>query len=290
MTFKSVEDEFKYLREEKIAIDTLERYSNSSVEDFQPLILLTNFGKYVEYFAESRNVEMIVGPMFEVAHSPEEQITFLNFKLGTAAAALAVDLCSHLPIKLCIMLGMCGGLRSEYSVGNYFLPVGAIRAEGTSDFYFPPEVPAMANFFLQNKITSVLEETDTDYHVGIVYTMNKRFWEFNKRFRKHLQVTRPQAIEMECATLFAAAYYHKLPLGALLLISDLPLAFGGIKTKESSRDVFSSFTKDHVEKGVQSLKAAVGSLDSGGKGKGAARGKVKHMETPLDGTIYSDDQ
>ncbi len=250
----SDDDMSQHIDEEKIARDTLERYSGSEISLFQPAILLTNFPKYVEYFAKSREVSIFEGSMFKVAHSPEERITILDFKIGSPAAALVIDLCSHLPIKTMLLLGMCGGLRRHYHIGDYFVPVASIRGDGTSDFYFPPEVPALANFLVQKVVTDVLEKEKDRYHIGITHTTNKRLWEFNKEFKARLKMTRPQAVEMECATLFAASYSHKLSLGALLLISDLPLNLDGIKTKKSSEQIFANYTSEHVEKGVLILK------------------------------------
>lgn len=266
--------------EEKIAIDTLERYSNSSVKDFCPYLLLTNFPRYVDYFAESRGLKIYEGSMFKVAHSTTENISILDFKIGSPAAALVVDLCAHLPIKATLLLGMCGGLRKQYSVGDYFIPIAGIRGEGTSDFYFPKEVPAMANFMVQKAVTDVLIDTNAHYHIGITHTTNIRFWEFNKEFQKRLLVTRAQAIEMECATLFTASYSHKLPLGALLLISDLPLKPGGVKTKESSAAVYVKHTTDHVEKGVQILQKLDESITH--QPKGVFRGSRKRFEKQMN--------
>lgn len=263
-------------REEKIAIDTLERYSGSDCKDFQSYLLLTNFPKYVQYFAESRNIPVVEGSMFKVAHSPKENISILDFKIGSPSAALVVDLCSFLPIKAALMLGMCGGLRRQYQVGDYFVPTAAIRAEGTSDFYFDQEVPALANFLVQKMVTNVLMRNKIPYHIGITHTTNKRFWEFNEEFCHRLKVTRPQAIEMECATLFMAGYYHKLPIGALLLISDLPLDKDGIKTKKSAENVFARYTIDHVEIGVQVLHELAASLKD--QPKGIFRGVRRRFE------------
>ncbi len=263
-------------KEEQIARDTLERYSGSDVNLFQPYLLLTNFPKYVHYFAESRDVQVLEGSMFKVAHSPKENISILDFKIGSPSAALVVDLCAFLPIRASLMLGMCGGLRRQYKVGDYFVPLAAIRAEGTSDFYFNQEVPALANFMVQKSVTNVLDEEKIRYHIGITHTTNKRFWEFNNEFVNRIKITRPQAIEMECATLFMAGYYHKLPVGALLLISDLPLDSEGIKTKESSQNVFAKYTLDHVETGVRIMR----SLDDAMKfhPKGVFRGKRRRFE------------
>lgn len=236
--------------ETQIAHDSLERYCGCEIKEFGSYLLLTNFPRYIRYFAESRKVPMTEGSMFKVAHSPAEDVSILDFKMGSPVAALVVDLCSFLPIKASLMLGMCGGLRRRYKIGEYLVPVASIRGEGTSDFYFPPEVPALANFLMQRAVTQVLDRLQVNYHIGITHTTNIRFWEFNEQFKEKLKTTRAQAIEMECATLFAASYKRKLPLGGLLLISDLPLAQDGIKTKKSSQFVFDNYTSDHVEKGI----------------------------------------
>lgn len=268
--------------EEAVARDTLERYSGSSVEEFQPLVLLTNFPQYVRYFASSREIPIIQGSMFTCAHSVKDKITILDFKIGSPAAALAVDLLAYLPIEATLFLGMCGGLRRQFKVGDYFVPIASIRNEGTSDFYFPQEVPALANFLVQKQATNALEASHIVYHIGITHTMNKRFWEFDQLFRAHLVATRPQAIEMECATLFIASYRHKLPLGALLLISDLPLEREGQKTKKSSASVFEKHTQEHVELGVGVLTNVQKALKK--QVKGAFRGSRRRFEKPPPAT------
>lgn len=244
------------LKEEQFAFETLERYAGCPVKDFQSNLILTNFPRYVDYFAQSRGVKVIEGSMFKVAHVPEEEISILDFKIGSPAAALVVDLCSFLPIKASVLLGMCGGLRRRYIVGDYLVPVASIRGEGTSDFYFPSDVPALANFLMQKAVTEVMERQKTTYHIGITYTTNTRFWEFNEEFKNRLKASKAQAIEMECATLFSASYKRKFTLGALLLISDLPLNNEGIKTKKSSESLYDKYMKDHVEKGIEILKVA----------------------------------
>lgn len=240
-----------HINESKIAQDMLERYSGSTVEEFCPYLLLTNFAYYTHVFAEAYQVPISKGSMFSAAHAPQVNTSILDFKLGSPGAALTVDLCSFVPhVKAAVMLGMCGGLRSHYQVGDYFVPIASIRGEGTSDVYFPPEVPALANFMVQKTITEILEEKKSSYHIGITHTTNIRFWEFNKEFRKKLYENKAQTIEMECATLFSAGYRRNLPIGALLVISDLPLRKEGIKTKESGNLVLKTYTEDHITTGI----------------------------------------
>ncbi len=240
--------------QKEIAKDTLERYSGSPISLFQPYILLTNFGRYVEHFAKCYQSEVHEGAMFRVAHSPEEKISIIDFKIGSPAAALVMDLLAFLPVNCTLLLGMCAGLREDYKIGEFFVPVGSIRGDATSDFYFPPEVPALANFTVQKVVTNVLDKEKVTYHLGITHTTNKRFWEFNVDFKKKLQDSRAQALEMECATIFTAGYHHRLPSGALLLISDIPLKPHGIKTKKSSEKVFKDFTSGHISLGIVMIK------------------------------------
>jgi AMP nucleosidase len=255
MNGNSLSENTEKVSPQKIASDSMERYSGSRIKDFGQYLLITNFPSYVDYFAKARGIKVIEGSTFKVAHCPKENISILDFKIGSPMAALVLDLCAYLPIKGILMLGMAGGLRDRFQVGDYFVPVGSIRGDGTSDFYFPPEVPALANFAVQRIVTEVLEAKGVKYHLGITHTTNRRFWEFDEEFKQHILLTRPQAIEMECATLFVASYKHKLPLGALLLISDIPLRPEGIKTKESADRVFKTYTQDHIETGVSILKA-----------------------------------
>lgn len=241
-------------QEAEIARQTLERYAGCEVGEFFPNLILTNFPRYVEHFSKERNVPIREGSMFKVAHCPKDEVSILDFKIGSPAAALVIDICSFLPIRASILLGMCGGLRRRYQIGDYLVPIASIRAEGTSDFYFPIEVPALANFLMQRAVTQVLDQEKSVYHIGITYTTNMRFWEFNEEFKTRLKNTKAQGIEMECATLFAASYKRKFTLGALLLVSDLPLEAS--KTKQSSQWVYDKFMPGHIETGVKILKSA----------------------------------
>lgn len=242
--------------EAKVALQILERYSGSPANLFQQNLILTNFPRYVDYFAQTRDLTIYQGSMFKVAHSEKEQISMIDFKIGSPSAALVVDVCSFLPFATSLFLGMCGGLRKRYKVGEYLVPIAAIRAEGTSDFYFPSNIPSLGNFLVQRAVSGILEKEKATYHIGITYTTNMRFWEFDEKFIKELKASRAQGIEMECATLFMASYKRKLTLGALLLISDKPLENQGIKTKESAEKIFQDYMQDHIEKGIKIIHLA----------------------------------
>ncbi|MFZ4773262.1 MAG: AMP nucleosidase [Chlamydiia bacterium] len=239
------------LSEKEYALQTLERYAGCSPSLFQPLVLLTNFPVYVEHFAKKHDVPIHEGSMFKVAHDEKNQITICDFKIGSPAAALVIDLLSYIDVEAALMLGLCGGLRRKYKIGEFFMPIAAIRGEGTSSHYFPAEVPAMANFLVSRAVSQVLEEHNLPHHIGITHTTNIRFWEFDPNFKKRLIDSRSQAIEMECATIFISGYFRKLSVGALLLISDLPLERA--KSNEMVKALYRSRMAQHIALGEEVL-------------------------------------
>lgn len=62
---------------------------------------------------------------------------------------------------------------------------------------------------------------------------------------------------METATLLTAGFANKIPTGALLMISDMPLEEGGIKTEASDKEVTRLFVEEHVHLGMESLKQII---------------------------------
>lgn len=188
-------------------------------------------------------------------HWKEEHISIVDFGIGSPMAALIIDLMSFVAPRVTLMLGLCGGLSSKHNIGDFFAPIAAIRDEGTSNHYLPPQVPSLSSFNIQRFVVQELEKRNAHYTSGVIHTTNLRFWEFNESFIRNLRKERCQAIDMECATLFTVGYAKKVPVGALMLISDLPLKQGGIKTKESSRALFDKYTGLHIEMGVDVIRA-----------------------------------
>lgn len=249
-------DEVDPYSRDRVGLSTLERYTGSSASEFQPYILLTNFKLYVAVFAETYGEPIRKGAVMRACHSPQAGISIVDFSVGSPTAALVVELLSFLKPRGIVMLGLCGGLRDEYEVGHFFNPVAAIREEGTSNAYMPPQCPALSSFLLQRIICRELESRELTYHTGVIHTTNVRFWEFNEDFKRILAAERAQAIDMECATLFTVGFARRIPLGALMLISDLPLKPKGIKTAASAKSVFDRFTRLHIEVGAAVIKRA----------------------------------
>ncbi|MCW3123871.1 MAG: nucleosidase, partial [Flavipsychrobacter sp.] len=186
-----------------------------------------------------------------------EDITIINFGMGSPTAATMVDLLSAIMPKAVLFLGKCGGLKKVNNVGDLILPIAAIRGDGTSNDYFPPEVPALPSFALQKAISTTIRDYSLDYWTGTVYTTNRRVWEHDEEFKEYLRKIRVMAIDMETATIFTTGFYNKIPTGALLLVSDQPMVPEGVKTSESDTMVTKHFVDKHLQIGIDSLKQLI---------------------------------
>jgi AMP nucleosidase len=240
----------------EIVENWLPRYTGEKLQNFGKYILLTNFSNYVYKFAEWNNV-LVVGEGRPMQCATAEDITIINFGMGSPTAATVMDLLSAIEPKAALFLGKCGGLKKRNKIGDLILPIAAIRGEGTSNDYFPPEVPALPAFALQKAVSTTIRDYGVDYWTGTVYTTNRRVWEHDEKFKNYLQDIRAYAIDMETATIFTVGFYNKIPTGALLLVSDQPMIPEGVKTEESDKGVTAQFVDNHIKIGIDSLKQLI---------------------------------
>lgn len=236
----------------EIVDNWLPRYTGTNLGDFSKYILLTNFNHYVKLFAEWHKVP-INGTDKAMPNATANGVTIINFGIGSPNAALIMDLLSAIQPKAALFLGKCGGLKKKNLVGDLILPIAAIRGEGTSNDYLPPEVPALPAFSLQKAVSTTIRNSNKDYWTGTVFSTNRRVWEHDKEFKKYLQSTRSMAIDMETATIFIAGFANKIPTGALLLVSDQPMISTGVKTADSDKKVTEKFVEFHLKAGINSL-------------------------------------
>lgn len=249
----SYENRQKMKTKQEIIENWLPRYTKRKLEDFGEYILLTNFNKYVEIFAAECNSE-ILGHDANMTSSSSNGITIINFGMGSPNAAIIMDLLGAIHPKACLFLGKCGGIDKKNQLGDLILPIAAIRGEGTSNDYFPPEVPALPAFMLQRAVSSTIRDHGRDYWTGTVYTTNRRIWEHDVKFKEYLISTRAMAVDMETATLFTVGFANRIPTGALLLVSDQPMIPEGVKTEQSDNIVTNNYVQEHVQIGIQALR------------------------------------
>lgn len=237
---------------QEIVENWLPRYTKRPLDQFTKYILLTNFAKYVEVFANHFDVP-IIGLDGNMPNASAGGITIINFGMGSANAATIMDLLSAIEPEAVLFLGKCGGIKKNNNVGDYILPIAAIRGEGTSNDYYPPEVPSLPAFSLLRSVSSTIRNHNRDYWTGTVYTTNRRVWEYDDKFKDYLRSIRAMAVDMETATLFTCGFANHIPTGALLLVSDQPMISEGVKTEKSDLHVTQNFVNEHVMVGIEAL-------------------------------------
>ena len=235
-----------------IVQDWLPRYTGTALDEFADYILLTNFEYYLHLFSEWYDVP-IRGQEKPMPNVTANGITLINFGIGSPNAALIMDLLSAITPKAALFLGKCGGLKKKTALGDFVLPIAAIRGEGTSNDYFPPEVPALPAFNLQKAVSTTIRNHELDYWTGTVYSTNRRVWEHDEDFKIYLESIRTMAIDMETATLFITGFANQIPTGALLLVSDRPMISAGIKTAKSDQKVTDDYVEKHLRLGIDAL-------------------------------------
>jgi AMP nucleosidase len=250
-----------------IARNWLPRYTGMPIDEFGDYILLTNFQGYVRDFARRFDCEVRGEDRPMQAATNAAGLSIVNFGMGSANAATVMDLLSARAPEGVLFLGKCGGLKKATEIGHFILPIAAIRGEGTSDDYFPPQVPALPSFKLHKFVSEKIVERGYDYRTGVVYTTNRRVWEHDKAFLDRLRKMTCIGIDMETATLFIVGHHNQIARGALLLVSDVPVTPDGVKTEESDKTVTEQWAAVHLELGIDAM------TDIGKRGE-----RIKHFQ------------
>ena len=237
----------------EIATNWLPRYTGTNIDDFGDYLLLTNFQNYVTKFADKFNcdVQGVGKPMQSATNGAG--LSIINFGIGSANAATVMDLLLARKPKGVLFLGKCGGLKDSTEIGHFILPIAAIRGEGTSNDYLPAEVPALPSFKLHKFVSDKIVSKNVEYRTGVIYTTNRRLWEWDENFKDYLRKLGAIGIDMETATIFIVGYANQIARGALLLVSDLPMFPEGVKTEDSDRSVTQKFVDLHLDIGIEAM-------------------------------------
>ena len=254
------------MNKDEIVKDWLPRYTGMPLEQFGDYVLLTNFDSYIRQFADRFDCKLYGEDRPMKAATNKDGVTIVNFGIGSANAATIMDLLSARDTKGVLFLGKCGGLKKSTEIGNFILPIAAIRGEGTSDDYFPKEVPALPSFKLHKFVSEKLKEQNLEYRTGVIYTTNRRVWEHDQEFLAKLKRMTAIGIDMETATIFIVGHHNEIARGALLLVSDVPTTPEGIKTEERDKEVTASWADAHLDLGIAAM------TEVGNRGE-----KIKHF-------------
>ncbi len=180
-----------------------------------------------------------------------ERVIVLSTGIGGPSTAIAVEELAACGAHTFIRIGTCGGMALKVKSGDVVIASGAVRQDGTSREYAPPEFPAVPDTDLLLALREAADQLGYTRHTGIVQSKDSFYgqhspqkmatsgellakWEAWKR----LGVL---ASEMEASTLFTVASLLGVRAGAVFhVIWNQERAAAGLDADAESHDTDSA--------------------------------------------------
>jgi uridine phosphorylase len=210
-------DTIRYVAENrKVSIDALKipqrllmTYQRSTYECAKNLIN----GKPFEWiYGESQ--PFCIGKFNDV------EIGVGRFWIGAPAAAFTFEEAIACGAKIIFEVGVSGGLQEFLKPADRVIVTEAIRDEGTSHHYFPPEVKVESSPRLRGTLIKCLNERKITHFVGSVWSTDGVYRETLSKFRR-FRDRGVLAVNMETSAIFAVAKYRKVEAASAQVISDI---------------------------------------------------------------------
>lgn len=148
-----------------------------------------------------------------------EQVALVNPGVGAPLAVGSLEIVVALGATSIVGCGGAGIVRSGFDVGHVIVPTGAIRDEGTSYHYAPREATVAPHPRALAAIDDVLVEAGIPHDHGLTWTTDGLFRETRDKVARRREqgcIT----VEMEAASMFAAAAFRGVTYGQLLYAGD----------------------------------------------------------------------
>ncbi|MBQ9033467.1 MAG: uridine phosphorylase [Lachnospiraceae bacterium] len=155
------------------------------------------------------------------------KVSVTSTGIGGPSAAIALEELTNCGADTFIRVGTCGGMQEEVLSGDLVIASGAIRMDGTSREYAPPEYPAVGDYEILKALEEAADNLGMRHHVGVVHCKDAFYGQHNPELLPQSQVLLQKwdaylrlgclASEMESATLFIVGGYRKVRTGTVLL-------------------------------------------------------------------------
>lgn len=154
------------------------------------------------------------------------KVSVTSTGIGGPSAAIAIEELVKCGAHTFIRVGTCGGINLDVIGGDIIIPTAAIRGDGTSKEYLPPDYPAAANFEVVEALKQAAENNDLRHHIGVVQSKDSFYGELdpdsmpisgylNERWDGYIKAG-CLASEMEAATLMCVGLVRNVRVGAVL--------------------------------------------------------------------------
>jgi uridine phosphorylase len=158
--------------------------------------------------------------VYELTTAPSST-TLMYSGMGGPAAANALEMAAANGARRVVIFGACGGADPRVGVGDLIVASGAVRGDGTSRYYAPPEYPAACDPLLTSALWRLADRApEVRAHLGVVYTTDAGYRQGAEIYEHHAGLI--VGVESECAAAAVVAARLGLRLGAVLFCTDNP--------------------------------------------------------------------
>jgi len=155
-------------------------------------------------------------------------VTATSTGIGCPSTAIAIEELANIGAEIFIRVGTCGALQKGIKTGDIIIPFAAVRAEGTTKEYLPPEFPAVSSPRIFNALVQSAKNQKFIFFTGINRT-HDAFYEHINNFLKWGEIYLDKRMsswkyplvssEMECAAAFLIPMIRGLEAGCVLAVN-----------------------------------------------------------------------
>jgi uridine phosphorylase len=139
--------------------------------------------------------------------------------LGAPQAVIAMEKLIVLGAKRIWVLGWCGSLQPDLTIGHIIIPTGAVSEEGTSNHYPVSNRLPESTTALNRMLEEALIQQSLPFSKGSVWTTDALYRETPDKVKTY-QDQGILAVEMEISALMTVALYRSVAMAGLLVVSD----------------------------------------------------------------------
>jgi len=157
-------------------------------------------------------------PVYEISYQ-NQRLAFYHPGIGGPLSAGLLEEVIALGCRKFIACGGCGVLEKEIAVGSLIVVTGAIRDEGVSYHYLPPDREILANQAAVKALTDTLIQNGVPYRLGKTWTTDAPYRETPGKIARR-KAEGCLTVEMESAGMMAVARFREMLFGQVLYGGD----------------------------------------------------------------------